>query len=300
MRPAGQSALALQPQTPPPRQRCPVRLVVQFAQTPPGAPQVAGAVPIAHVPVEQQPVMQVPLPAAPQAPVHTPAAHVGVSPVHAPHALPPAPHVALSCAAARTQVFPWQQPAHVAALHTQTPAEHAWPVAQLAHVPPAAPHAVTPVPVWQVPLASQQPVGQVAGPHRSQWCVVVLQRSPEPQSALALQPQAPDTHRCPTGSALQSRQVPPGVPHALGVLPATHWPPAVQQPAAHGPLPAAPHAAVQAPAAHVGDSPVHAAHATPAAPHVPLLSIAGGTHTPDAQQPPHDVPLHPQVPARHA
>ena len=67
-RPLGQSAFALQPHTPPARQMCPVIDVVQFAQTPPGEPQAPAVVPAAQVPLEQQPVVQVPLPAPPQAP----------------------------------------------------------------------------------------------------------------------------------------------------------------------------------------------------------------------------------------
>jgi hypothetical protein len=48
-----------------------------------------------HVPPgpQQKPVPHVPLPAAPHAPVHTPAAHVGVAPEHAVHAPPGVPHV---------------------------------------------------------------------------------------------------------------------------------------------------------------------------------------------------------------
>ncbi len=125
VRPAGQSVPALQPHTPPARQRCPVRLVVQFAHTPPGAPHAAGVVPDAQLPDAQQPVVHVPLPAPPHAVVHAPAEHVGLRPVHAAHDAPPVPHVALSCAAVSRQLFPWQQPAHDAALHTHAPAEHA-------------------------------------------------------------------------------------------------------------------------------------------------------------------------------
>jgi hypothetical protein len=38
--------------------------------------------------------------------------------------------------------------------------QHPWHVAAQGHIPP-----LPPKPVWQLPLVSQQPVGQVAGPH---------------------------------------------------------------------------------------------------------------------------------------
>lgn len=111
--------------------------------------------------------MQVPSPAAPHAPVHVPVApHVGVRPEHAAQVAPPLPHVALVCVPVVTQLVPWQQPpAHDAALHAHTPATHACPAEHVPHARPPPPHAAPDVPVWQVPVASQHPVGHVVELH---------------------------------------------------------------------------------------------------------------------------------------
>jgi hypothetical protein len=107
-------------------------------------------------------------------------------------------------------------------LQTHVPPAQACPARHVAHAAPPPPHAPVVFPVWQRPVASQQPPAHVAGPHGSQRFVVVLQRSPAPQSAFDEQPHAPDTHACPAVFVLQSTQAPPGAPQAVAVVPATH------------------------------------------------------------------------------
>lgn len=63
--------------------------------------------------------------------------------------------------------------------------------------------------VWQVPLASQQPVGQLSGVH--------------------LAAQAPALHVC---AAVQVAQLPPPVPQAEDDSSVWHWPSVAQQPVA--------------------------------------------------------------------
>jgi hypothetical protein len=54
-----------------------------------------------------------------------------------------------------------QQPfGQVVALQTQAPLTHGWPAAQATHAPPPVPQDWLDVPAWQVPLPSQQPLGQ--------------------------------------------------------------------------------------------------------------------------------------------
>jgi hypothetical protein len=102
------------------------------------------------------------------------------------------PHVELFCEPVATQVFPEQHPlGHDAALHTQAPATHAWPLPQVEQERPPAPQAADPPPVWQRPIESQHPVGHVAALHAPHVCVVRLQSRPLPQSLFALQPHTP-------------------------------------------------------------------------------------------------------------
>jgi hypothetical protein len=95
---------------------------------------------------------------------------------------------------------------HVVPLHVvmsvwqvREPGSHVAPGVHDAHVPPRPPHALTLVPLWHVPLRSQQPAGQVSGPQPDavlQARVAALQlsipvhtehaRPPPPQAALVV------------------------------------------------------------------------------------------------------------------
>ncbi len=188
--------------------------VTQSAHAPPPAPQAVVAVPAVHALLALQhpahgpsahdpPAMHRPVPVLHTAPdgqsaepVHphpalTHAVPFGL-PAQLPHDAPPVPHVVPFCEPGGTQLAPLQQPpAHDAALHAHAPLTHAWPDAHVAHDPPPPPHAAALPPVWHWPVASQQPVGHVAGPHSTQVPVDVLHSSPPAQSPFDAHPQRP-------------------------------------------------------------------------------------------------------------
>jgi hypothetical protein len=128
----GQSLAIAQPQTPVDRQALPDEPPGQKPHVPPSMPQARGDVPVAHMPELQQPPLHGWLPE--HVVVHTPlvvsqASSVGQSVAEA------QPHVPLD-----RHAVPELLPAHEV------------------HVPPAAPHAVCPVPVAQVPALQQPPL----------------------------------------------------------------------------------------------------------------------------------------------
>jgi hypothetical protein len=186
------------------------------------APHASFAVSLVHAPETQHvPVPQVPSPAAPQAFVHDPAAHVGVDPPHGAQVPPLAPHAPLAVPAA--QVPALQQPplqvcpppheleqAFVDGLHDESAGQsvaplqpHFWPLMQAwglvgavqsLHAPPAAPHALRAVPATHAPVAEQHPPLHplVPLPHAVEHaCVVVLHACPGGQSVGPLHPQIP-------------------------------------------------------------------------------------------------------------
>ena len=115
-----------------------------------------------HLPSLQHPTHAVP----PQ--VHSPSAH-DCPEAHAPQAAPPAPHTLDDCDAYARHVSPLQQPVgHDVASQTHCPVVvlQLWPVAQGAHVAPAAPHdAVDSLASASHAPALQQPSGQVFASH---------------------------------------------------------------------------------------------------------------------------------------
>ncbi len=135
----------------------------------------------------------------------------------------------------------------------QVPARQLWPVPQVRHTPPPVPHALVEVPTTQAPLW-QQPVGQVDGPQ--DW-------------------QVPPTHELPMHATHEE----PRAPHAASVLPAAHWPEAVQHP--EGQLDAL-HAEAQAWAVQLWPVP----HVWQLAPRVPQALVeVPATQAPFWQQP---------------
>jgi hypothetical protein len=109
--------------------------------------------------------------------------------VHAPPAAPHAPFVG-----GEMHVVPAQQPlAQSAALQYawHCPASHSVPAAQAAQAAPSVPQCAL-LEVWQFPLPSQQPAGQLA----------------------ASQTHAPFLHSCPAAHAAQAA---PSAPQALSV-----------------------------------------------------------------------------------
>jgi hypothetical protein len=125
VRPAGQSASTAQPQRAglPARQTWPIEEEVQSTQTPPAPPHAVAALPGAQWPWLQQPPLQVPSPGPPQASLQPPAPQVGVRPVQAAQARPPAPHARTLWSDASRQVSSLlqQPPAQLSASHTQAP-----------------------------------------------------------------------------------------------------------------------------------------------------------------------------------
>jgi hypothetical protein len=207
--PLGQGAPVL-PQTHAPLvQRSAV--LPQATHAPPLEPHAVRVVPATQVPLEQQPPLQrlVGLQAEVQVPLlHASSAGQSVS-----------------------------------VLQPQTPlAKHTWPavlVVQLTHGAPPLPQVVA-LAVWQAPLLSQQPVGQLVAVHLH---VPLTHCCPLAQAA----PVLPQTHvPLLQVSALlpQARQARPFVPQAVGSLvPATQVLLLVQQPPLHGSL--GPHAELQ-------------------------------------------------------
>ncbi len=90
------------------------------------------------------------------------------------------------------------------------------------------------------------------------------------------------SHKAPF-TAEQTAQI-PVPPHAPGVVPLTQVAPEQQNPPVHAPSEPAPHAAVQAPEAHVGVPAVQGVHACPLEPHV-VLAVPG-SQVPELQHPP--------------
>jgi hypothetical protein len=142
-------------------QLCPVHSLPALHAThaAPPVPQSALAVPGWQLPlVSQQPAGQV---VALQP--HTPLMHS--APVaHAMQAAPPTPHSVFNVPA--TQDVPSQQPV---VQFVQSPAHcwlvHSLPALHATQAAPPLPHFGAAVPGWQVPLASQQPVGQLLALH---------------------------------------------------------------------------------------------------------------------------------------
>jgi hypothetical protein len=93
----------------------------------------------------------------------------------------------------------------------------------------------------------------------------------------------PGSHFSPLALPVQTAHV-PEPPHAPAVFPVTQVAPEQQEPASHAPLPAAPHAEVQAPAVHVGVAPPHPLQARPFVPQAPFAVPAA--QLPPLQQPP--------------
>ena len=80
---------------------------------------------------------------------------------HTVQAAPPEPQALADCAVRSMQLPEEQQPPQVAvpqAAAWQVPLLHFFPVGQLVQVPPLPPQALSPVPAWQTPAVSQQPV----------------------------------------------------------------------------------------------------------------------------------------------
>jgi len=182
-------------------------------------------------------------------------------------------------------------------VHPHAPLVHVGPglhvAVQLVHEVPLVPHASSASPAAHVPLLQQPPLHCVFVPRHSvsHWCVIGLHACPAvaplaaAQSVCELHPHVSveGSHTAPFTAAEQTAQI-PEPPHAPGVVPLTQVAPEQQNPAAHAPSPATPHAAVHEPETQVGVPAVQTAHACPFDPHVPLPVPA--SHVPELQHPP--------------
>jgi hypothetical protein len=141
----------------------------QSVQEPPPRPHALAPVPVVHAPPALQQPAHGPSEQSPPAtqrfvvalqtapagqsaaleqphPPATQAVPLGL-PAQAPHTAPPVPHCVPVCDPVGTQLRPLQQPvAHEVVVHAHSPLTQAWPLAQLEHAPPAAPHALVLVP----------------------------------------------------------------------------------------------------------------------------------------------------------
>jgi hypothetical protein len=229
----------------------------QLKQVPPLVPHWEDVVGSTHVLPEQHPAVQL---AALQLDGHTPALHV--PDVHATQAAPPVPHCPVMLPG--SQLLPSQQPSgHEAALHTQAPDEHTWPLAQ----GPVFPHWHAPPDVHVSDVGPQLEQASPSAPH----CVDVV------GSTHAAPLQHPDGHDV----ASQTHAVP------LQACPDTHTGPV---PHVHTPL-------AEQPLASVG---LQATQAFPSVPHSVSVSVV--TQLPPASQQPlrHDAELHSQTPPTHS
>ncbi len=180
---------------------------------------------------------------------------------------------------------------------SQTPPTHASPEGHVVQAAPPEPHRLRLVPAWQVPEASQQPVGQVVALHEEALQVPAVQLSldghawqavpPYPQSALvtpgwhlpvlsqhpvghvvalqAAEVQAPLTQLSPDGQVAHAA---PPVPQAADVLPASHRPDASQHPLGHDE--ALHGGGLQEPALQVSPA-GHTLHMAPPVPQAPVV-----------------------------
>jgi hypothetical protein len=199
-------------------------VMLQIVQEAPPVPHADGVGGMVQVPaLLQQPLGQ-DVASHTQLPLtqRWPAAHAGALPQeqapaleqlsvlvgsHARHADPPAPHALTE---RPLHVGPEQQPvAHVIEQPLHVPLLHVSPVGQLMHAEPPLPQAPGTLPVWQVPVLSQHPLGHEVPSHT----------------------QAPLRHRCPVGQAGfdPHLHLPPTHISAVSAAQAMHAPPPVPQ-----------------------------------------------------------------------
>jgi hypothetical protein len=230
------------------------------SQAAPPVPHAFRVVPVWHTPEPlQQPVGQVE--ALHAATLQLPA--VQLSPDgHAVQVAPPVPHAAFVLPGWQTPVMSQQPVGHVMALQVdplQAPPTQVSVDGQVAHVAPPVPQNAVVVPASQIPVLSQQPVGQLA----------------------ALQGgglQVPALHVSPVGHAVH---VAPPVPHALELDPVSQKPSVSQHPVGHVmALHATP---THAPARHASPG-GHGSHGKPPAPQAEVLVPA--SHLPALSQQP--------------
>jgi hypothetical protein len=211
----------------------------------------------------------------------------------------------------------WCSGQSVAVKHFVThipPPEQLWLPLHIEHAPPPVPHAVEPVPGWQL-VPSQQPPLHGSPPEQSVPQVLPLQAWFIPQSAAAMQPHvppvAPGMHALSVEAVVQSAHMPPLSPQAPLVDPAWHITPSQHPPLQGEPGSAQlfvhippmqawsvgqslafvhPVAFVQLPeGAQFGCPNEHRMHLPPPAPHA--MGSEPGWHSVPSQHPPlHDSP----------
>ncbi len=273
--PGGQAAHAL-----PPAPQAPV--LVPVSQNPRASQHPVGQVEASHrMPTQAPAVQESPGGQGKQAPPPVPQADVLVPDSHLPNA--------------SQQPVGHDDELHVAPSHA--PETQVSPDGQARHALPPLPQALVLVPGWQVPEGSQQPVGQVVESHGGVLQLPALQMSPDAQVAHASPPvphaalvvpdsqnpsasqqpfgqvaasqggplQAPPVHESPGGHGTQAL---PPVPHAVALVPDSHFPKASQHPV--GQLDALHVVPSQPPPVHVSPD-GQTAQARPSVPHAEVL-----------------------------
>jgi hypothetical protein len=183
-------------------------------QNPPSPPLETHVSPAAHVGcppwTSQNAEASPPVPPA----LHVPAAQFGVAPEHVKQAVPPVPHAEAASAVWHVPVESQQPVAQLEGLQLFAvqfpPLQKGVPPVQLLHAAPPEPQLLMDSAVWQVPVESQHPVGQL-----------VAVQPPEFAAQICCA-----EHVC---DEPQSWHVTPPLPQALDDVPATHVP-ALQQP----------------------------------------------------------------------
>jgi hypothetical protein len=226
----------------------------------PPVPHAPELVPVSQKPsASQHPVGQVF--ALHVVPVHAPAVHESPG-GQGRQALPPVPQAEVLVPDSQFPKLSQHPIGQLDALHVvpwHDPLLQVSPGGHATHAAPPLPQEVVLSPDWQVPVASQQPVGQVEALQGGSWQAPALQLSPVGQSA----------HNAPP------------VPQALVLVPASQNPRTSQHPIGHV---IGPHATpTQAPARQ--ESPGgHGRHAPPPVPHAEVL--VPDSHLPKLSQHP--------------
>jgi hypothetical protein len=189
---------------------------------------------VMHTPPIALPTHETHAPDEPHAPTVVPLAQVPLAqqpPLHGCVAEQPG----VQACVARLHACPDGQ--SLAPLQPHAPAMHAWPalaLLQSTQLPPDGPHAAAVLPGRQPPPWQQPPVHGIAAEHSAAThrCVVVSQ-VPVRQSPFTLQPHAPAMHAVPIELAAQLTHAAPLAPHSLAEVPAMQVPKR-QQPPLHG------------------------------------------------------------------
>jgi hypothetical protein len=237
-----------------------------------------------------------------------PSVHDACVPLHVTQTLPKLPQSEVESPLWQMSCWSQQPLGHVSKEHVapwHCPPTHASPDGHDAHAFPPEPQSFNVIPVWQAPVASQQPVGHVVALHEELLHIPALQLSPDGHAVHAAPPLPHAPRVVPDSQKPSASQQPIGQLEALHVVP-MHAPPVQESPGGHGrhALPPTPHADVLVPDSQIprlSQQPFGQLVALQVVPwHDPALQESPEGHTAQALPPlPHAVVLVPdsQAPA---